>query len=212
MDFKEALQDYSETPLPLHVVLHMLKGYKRPHDKINQLVQQKILTPVKKGLFIPGLKSNISRPEPFLIANHLRGPSYVSLESALAYWGLIPERVFEISSVTLKSSKEYHTPVGTFTYLHTTLPYYAFGIKAIALTGKQNILIASPEKALCDKIIMTSGILLRSTKQVQSFLLDDLRMDEEQLKQLDVEAIISWSEAALKRESLHMLAKTLNTL
>lgn len=212
MDFKEALQDYAEAPLALNVILHLLKSYKRPYDKINELVKQQVLLPVKKGLFIPGAKTTITKPEPFLIANHLWGPSYVSMETALGYWGFIPERVFEISSVTVKSAKTYNTKAGRFSYFHASIPYYSFGIKNIELTKKQTIMIASPEKALCDKIVMTAGILLRSTKQVKDYLLDDLRMDEDSLQKLDTNEINCWIDSALKKESLLMLVKTLKNL
>jgi len=212
MDFKEALREYAEAPLPLQLILDMLKGYKRPYDKINELVRQQVLLPVKNGLFIPGAKTTIAKPEPFLIANHLWGPSYVSLETALAYWGFIPERVFEISSVTVKSTKTYLTKAGRFTYFYASLPYYAYGIKSIALSKKQMVMIASPEKALCDMIVMTSGILLRSTKQVKDYLLEDLRIDEEMLKKLDANEINGWIDSAQKKESLLMLVKTLKNL
>ena len=190
----------------------MLKSYKRPYDKINELVRQQVLLPVKKGLFIPGANTKVTKPEPFLIANHLWGPSYVSMETALAYWGYIPEKVFEISSVTVKSAKTYTTKAGRFSYFHASTPYYAFGIKSIELTKKQTIMIASPEKAICDNIVMTSGILLRSTKQVREYLLDDLRMDEEMLPKLNANEINSWLDSALKKESLLILVKTLKYL
>lgn len=212
MEFKEALAEYAEAPLQLQVLLHLLKDYKRPYDKINELVRQEILTPVKKGLFIPGAKTNIAKPEPFLIANHLWGPSYVSVDTALSYWGFIPERVFEISSVTVKNTKTYLTKAGRFSYLHAPLPYYSIGIKSIQLSKKQIVMIASPEKALCDKIIMTSGILLRSTKLVSEYLLDELRMDEEMLQKLDTNEIESWINISPKKESLKMLVKALKNL
>ncbi len=212
MDFKEAIQDFSEAPLSSQLLLSVLKNYKRPFDKINELVKQELLTPIKKGLFIPGIRTNIAKPEPFLIANHLWGPSYVSLDAALAYWGLIPERVYEISSVTTKSTKTYHSLVGRFSYFHAALPYYALGIKSVSLTKKQTVMIASPEKALCDKIVMTSGIILRSPKQALSYLIDDLRTDEALLRQLNSNEILSWIEVSPKKESLQMMVKTLNKL
>jgi hypothetical protein len=73
-------------------------------------------------------------------------------------------------------------------------------------------MIASPGKALCDKIIMTTGILLRSTKQVRDYLLDELRMDEEMLGKLDINEIESWITNSSKKESLQMLVKTLKNL
>lgn len=169
----------AEEPLTRQIMIDLLKDYNRPNDKINELVKKGELTTVKKGLYVTGPKINITKPEPFLIANHLWGPSYVSLETALSYWGLIPERVYEISSITTKTSKNYKTPIGRFSYYRAPLPYYSFGIKSVQLTPKQVALIVSPEKAICDKIIITSGILLRSQKQTREYLVNDLRMDEE---------------------------------
>jgi predicted transcriptional regulator of viral defense system len=212
MSFRETVQEYAGEPLTRQILMDLLKEYKRPNDKINELVKKGELTTVKKGLYIPGPKINMLKPEPFLVANHLWGPSYVSLETALSYWGLIPERVFEISSVTIKSTKTYKTEIGRFSYFHAPLPYYSFGIKSTSLTPRQVVLIASPEKALCDKIIMTSGIFLRSARQVQEFLMDDLRIDEESLRQFDLKAIDSWVKEAPKKSSLTMLTKTLREL
>lgn len=118
---------------------------------------------------MPGPESDLPVPNTFLIANHLRGPSYVSLESAMYYWGMIPERVHEISSVTLKTSKKYTTPLGRFRFLHLAAPYYSFGIESVQLAPQQMALIASREKAICDKIILTAGVLLRSIRQTQDF-------------------------------------------
>jgi hypothetical protein len=212
VDFRDAVEQYEEEPLTGQIMMDLLRDYQRPYDKISELVKKGQLTPVKNGLYVPGPNTRLRKPEPFLVANHLRGPSYVSLEAALSYWGLIPERVYEVSSVSTKTAKTYSTPLGRFSYFRAPLPYYAFGIRSVALTAKQVVLIASPEKALCDKIVMTSGILLRSAKQVQEFLIDDLRIDEEQLQKLNAEEIASWLEYAPKNSSLSLLVKTLNHL
>jgi hypothetical protein len=212
MDFRDMIEQYEEEPLTRQIMMDLLQEYRRPYDKINELVKEGHLTPVKNGLYIPGPNMKMLKPKPFLVANHLRGPSYVSLEAALSYWGFIPERVFEVSSVTTKPGKTYSTPLGRFSYFRAPLPYYAFGIKSVALTEKQVVLMASPEKAICDKIVMTSGILLRSTKQVQEFLIDDLRIDEEQLKELNVKEIGSWIDNAPKKNSLKLLTKMLGNL
>jgi hypothetical protein len=210
--FPELIESYAEEPLTRQVILYLLRSYKRPNDKINELVKNGILTTLKKGLYIPGPKLNIQRPEPFLIANHLWGPSYVSLESALSYWSFIPERVYEISSVTIKNTKTYNTSIGRFSYQHVRSPYYSFGIRSISLTPKQVALIASPEKALFDKVILTAGVSLRSTKQTLAFLIDDMRMDEDKLRELNVEEMATWIGGAPKLTSLQMLIKTLSSL
>jgi hypothetical protein len=82
----------------------------------------------------------------------------------------------------------------------------------VRLTEFQTALIASPEKAICDKIVLTSGVLLRSVSQTIDFLIDDMRMDEEHLQNLDISAIQSWVEDAPKRSSLQMLVNTLQRL
>ncbi len=209
MNFRKRLKEYSEAPITRHVILELLADYQRPNDKISELIKNKELVAIKRGLYIAGPETELPTPEPFLIANHLRGPSYVSLESALAYWNMIPERVYEISSVTMKPSKTYITSVGRFSFMQLKTPYYSYGIKNIIHSAKQSMLIASPEKALCDKIILTSNVNLRSVKQTRDFLLEDLRMNYEILSTLDTKTIDLWINNAPKKESLKMLVKTL---
>jgi hypothetical protein len=80
--------------------------------------------------------------------------------------------------MTTKSSKEFNTPTGIFTYTHLPLPYYAFGLNMVRLAEDQHTIFAPPEKALCDKIVSTPGILLRSISRVTAYLLEDLRIEE----------------------------------
>ena len=107
---------------------------------------------LNSGLFIK-LRNNYytlkdSSPSLYLIANKLYQPSYVSLEKALAYYGMIPEVVYTITSITTKPTREFTTPKGVFSYQR---------IKQIAYTGyspKQMeggvVLFAEPAKALAD--------------------------------------------------------------
>ena len=190
-------------------MLDLLRDYKRPHDKISELVKRKMLTQVNRGLFIPGPATLVEVPEDLLLANHLWGPSYVSSDSALAYWGLIPERMYETISMTTHLAKSYQTPVGRFRYIRLPLPYYAYGIKSIALTASQTCMIAGKEKALCDKIITTQRLKLRSVKQARHYLMEDLRIQTEDLRALDTKEIEDYLTDAPKRESLSILVKTL---
>ncbi|SMC65903.1 type IV toxin-antitoxin system AbiEi family antitoxin domain-containing protein [Pedobacter africanus] len=212
MDFKYLAKYYNNAPLTRSIMLDMLKDYRRPNDKISELIKSGDLLPLKKGLYVPGIKADLAGPELFLIANHLWGPSYVSLEAALSYWGLIPERVYEISSITMKLSKKYKTPKGRFSYRFVPSPYYSFGIISIELSPEQVAIVATPEKALCDKIVTTAGLVLRSSTQTLNFLLEDLRIDEESLRKLNIKELSSWIEDAPKKESLRMLVKTLEKL
>ena len=212
MVFQEAIQDYAEQPITKQALLDLLKDYKRPYDKITELGKQGLLVLVRRGVYIPGPNLNIAKPESLLLANHLLGPSYVSLETALSHWGLILERVFETSSVTTQKSAVYKTPAGRFSYTHIPLPYYSFGIQQVELTKKQMVLMATPEKAICDKIITTSGLLLRSSKQVKELLMDDLRIERSMLRNLNHKEISKWLIDAPKKSSLNMLIKTLKEL
>ena len=166
MDFRKMIKEYAETPISRHLILELLKDYQSPNDKISELIKSEELISIRRGLYITGPKMDLPTPEPFLIANHLRGPSYVSLESALSYWNMIPERAYEISSVTIRTSKLYKTPVGRFSYQQLKIPYYSFGIKNIEYSTKQTMLVASPEKALCDKVVLTPKIYLKTLIQL----------------------------------------------
>ncbi len=212
MDIKQAIQAHSNQPLTHQLLLSLLQGYKRPNEKIHALLNQGILESIKKGLYISGPAVNARKPESFLLANHILGPSYVSLDAALSYYGLIPERVYEVSSMTVKASRNFKTLLGLFTYIRLPLPYYSFGLQQVKLAEEQFAMIASPEKALSDKVITTSGILLRSTKNARSYLLEDLRMEEDVLKNLDTKTMMEWLPDAPKKESLLMIIKTINGL
>ncbi len=193
-------------------LMSLLRGYAKPRDRVSALLADGSLVRVKKGLYVPGSKLDLVSPELFLVANHLRGPSYVSLEAALSHWSFIPERVYEVTSATTKTTKTYNTEIGRFSYHHLPLPYYSMGIERVTLTKKQTVLMASPEKAICDKIVTTSGILLRSISQVITFLTEDMRIEENMLIKLNSDMIDSWIKDAPKKSSLEMLTKTLKAL
>ena len=212
MDFLRLIKDYTNAPITRHVLLEILREYKRPNDKISELIKNGELVSLRRGLYVPGPSTGLPIPESFLIANHLRGPSYVSLEAAFSFWGFIPERTYEISSVTIKPSKKIKTPIGRFGYQQLPTPYYSYGIRSVELTTNQLVLLASPEKAICDKIVLTPMVNLRSVKQTRAFLLDDLRMDEHLLRTLNLEMISTWLEDAPKKSSLKMLISTLKEI
>ena len=212
MNLRRKIKTYTHAPISHNVIMEALTTYSRPNDKISEMIKSGELVSLRRGLYVPGPELDLPIPESFVIANHLRGPSYVSLESALSYWDLIPERVYETSSVTTKTTKTYQTSLGRYSFQHLSTPYYSFGIRSVRLTEQQTALIASPEKAVCDKIVLTAGVILRSISQTMDFLMEDLRIDEEQLQTLDVSTIETWVEDAPKRSSLQMLVNTLQGL
>jgi hypothetical protein len=212
MNLVRSIQNFSAQPLTHQLLISLLAGYKRPNDKIHELITAGIIEPVKKGLYLPALTISARRTEPFLLANHILGPSYVSFDSALSYYGLIPEQVFEISSATTKAPRQFSTSAGTYSFTRLALPYYSFGIRQLEIAEKQNVLIASPEKALFDKIIDTSGVKLRSKASAKTYLLDYLRIDEGGLEKFDTEMMEMWLPDAPKKESLNMVIKVIRDL
>lgn len=212
MEFREAIRSFEGQPITRQILEGLLKNYKRPGDRITDLIKQGVLTQLKSKIYIPGPALKMRGPEPFLLANHLAGPSYVSMETALSHWHIIPERVYEISSATTGRSKIFSAAVNRYSYIHLPLPYFSFGQRSVEVATRQVAIIATPEKALCDTIIATSALLFRSTKQVKPWLLDDMRMDRDELRKLRPAIIRDWLPNAPKKESLEWLVKTLEEL
>ncbi len=209
MDVTQSIQQYASYPIPHHLMAWLLKEYRQPNDKIHYLIKNGILQQIKRGLYVAGPKITSSKPDPFLVANHILGPSYVSLESALSYHGLIPEKVYEITSVTIKAKRRFSTPLGVYSYTRLPLPYYSYGIRSVEVDRQHRFLIASPEKALFDKIITTAGVEFRSKASVLTYIENDLRIDIDTLKNLDISIMESWISTSPKKDSLSRLTQTI---
>jgi predicted transcriptional regulator of viral defense system len=143
------------------------------------------------------------------VANHLYGPSYVSLESALAYYGLIHERVFAMRSVCMKLRKQYETPIGRFEYVKVPEKYYPIGVNPEIIDNSYSFLIATPEKALCDKIINTPQLRLQSVRAIQVYLEEDLRFEMSVLSSFNSEIVKECIEFGKKKTELTQLLKLL---
>lgn len=166
------------------VLLDALAGYRKPRDKITRLLTSKTIIRLKKGLYCFGeafRKEPVSRE---YIANLIYGPSYVSLEYALSYHGLIPERVEIVTSVTTGRSRDFDTPLGTFSYHMLEGDRYAVGA-ILEKSGKTPFLIASPEKALTDKIWTDKRFSGLRLSDYDAYLYDDLRIDREAFSGFD---------------------------
>lgn len=147
-------------------------------------------------------------------ANRLLSPSYVSFEYALVYHGLIPERVYEVTSATSKPKKSFDTLLGRFSYRTVPARVYALGIQWLYDEKEGGRLIAMPEKALCDTLRAQKGLGRLSQKRLLAFLEEDLRIEPEDLFALDSEAIRAIAIAygsPLLRELGVMIAKRRKT-
>ena len=206
------LQALKSTPFTHATLKSLLKNYKNPNDKIKRMVKQGEIIRVKQSLYVLGdiyYDVNISKE---LLANLIYGPSYISLEYALSYYGLIPERVYEITSITIKMKKRYDTAFGRFTYIKSPACLYSKGITIKSNKDHTSYLMASVEKALCDKIIFTQKLGIASVDAMIEYLQYDLRVDMDELKGFDLDIINQCISCGYKVKLLHLLYKTIEKL
>jgi len=109
---------------------------------------------LRRGVYLLAPPYRKVEPHPFLIANHLRSGSYVSLQSALAHYGMIPEHVPVVTSVTTARPERLDTPVGTYSFQHVKQSCF-FAYVQVEISQRQRAFIATPEKALLDLMYLT---------------------------------------------------------
>jgi hypothetical protein len=165
------------------MLMHHLREYKKPRDKITVLLKNEEIIRIKKGLYIFG--SNYRRkPVPLeILANVVYSPSYLSLEYALSKYGLIPERSYAVTSICLNRSRKFSTPIANFVYKTRPLSVYPIGIQSIALPGEGSYLIALPEKALVDFLSQQKEI--KDVQEMKEHLYENLRMEQADLKKFN---------------------------
>ena len=160
-----------------------LADYKNKNNKISRDIQSGKLYKV-----IPGLYETDPNTAGYLLASSIYGPSYISFEYALSYYGFIPERVSTITCATFnkKKKKQYRTDFGTFTY--RDIPNDAYPEELLLKTeGSYSYQIATPEKAICDKLYTLSP--LGNYSNLEDMLFNDLRIEEESLNKLNIDKI-----------------------
>lgn len=162
-----------------------LKDYASPRNKVSRMNRTGDLIRIRRGLYMKEGDPDISRR---ILANIIYGPSYISFEYALSYHGLIPEQVKSITSAVFRKNKTktYRTPLGEFHYYLVPDAAYPYGIMRLP-EGRSFFLVASPEKALCDTLIKVKPA--GSRRDFESLLYEDLRIDRDDVLNLDAKAI-----------------------
>lgn len=178
------------------------------NQKIRSLERDKLVIRLKRGLYVcsPGVTGSALSTE--LIANHLYTPSYISMSSALRYYGLIPERVYVMQSMTLKHSRDFDTPVGRYEYTHISKKSFSVGLTSIKEQGYAFV-IATPEKALCDLVANSPGVNLRYPKEAALYLEEDIRMDLSDFRQMDPTILAAYAKVGKKGDSIRTILKLL---
>ncbi|HHT66925.1 MAG TPA: hypothetical protein GX010_01660 [Erysipelotrichaceae bacterium] len=161
------------------------KNYSNINQKISIETKKNNLIRIKRGLYTDDLK--VDGP---VIANVCYGPSYLSFEYALSYYGLIPEYVSVYTSACFgkKNNKRYQLKNATFEYRSVPDKVFSYGITYLTNEKGVRYKIARKEKALCDTLY--SKYPVRSIKDLKIMLFDDLRIDEDEFMELDFDFII----------------------
>lgn len=203
------VRQYGIVPISTRVISESMPEYRSMRDKVSRMASQGQLIRLKRGLFVVDPEVSQQELSSELIANHIYGPSYVSFQSALSYYGLIPERVFAVQSVVMKRARVFENVLGRFEYVTMPVDYYSIGVRQEIIENNYAFLIASPEKALCDLIIATSGLRIQSQRAMREYLYDDLRIDEDEHPEWDLEIIRECIHHGRKRRELRFLLQVL---
>jgi len=137
----------------------LLTGDVDPNDVRRQLsrwVKAERLYRLRRGLYALAPPFQKVKPHPFVIANRMVRGSYVSLQSALAHYGLIPEVVPVVTSVTTARPGRWETPLGTYEFRHIKIELF-FGYRRVEVSPGQRAFMATPEKALLDLAYLHPG-------------------------------------------------------
>ena len=202
------LSEIGLVPVTTSIIESLYPELKSPDKKVVWLEKNGYIIRLKRGLYVvnPEHSGKILSSE--LIANHLYAPSYISMSTALRYYGLIPEAVYVHQSMTVKHSRSFQTPIGSYDYKYISREAFPVGVQSIH-KGDYAFLMASPEKALCDLIANSSKVNLRYMKDVEIYLEQDIRMDMDEFYKMNATIFEDYIKVGKKADSISTLLKFL---
>ncbi|MFH1037313.1 MAG: hypothetical protein V1789_01400 [PVC group bacterium] len=114
------------------------------------------IIPLRRGVYLLASPYRKLEPHPFLLANAMKAASYVSLQSALAHYGMIPEYTPVVTSVTTGRPENIETRFGAFSFTHIKKSWF-LGYRQAEVAPGQTAFIGTPEKCLLDLVYLTPG-------------------------------------------------------
>lgn len=205
---KRELSNIGPIPATTSIIESLYSELKSPKKKVAWLEKNGYIIRLKRGLYVVNPEHSGKRLSSELIANHLYAPSYISMSTALRYYGLIPEAVYTHQSMTIKHSRNFHTPLGNYDYKCIAREAFAVGVRSVQ-NNDYAFLIASPEKALCDLIANSSKVNLRYLTDVESYLENDIRMDMDEFYKFNPAIFKKYIKVGKKADSIATLLKFL---
>lgn len=198
------LEHIANIPVTTSAISSLFSEMKAGNQKVRNLEFGGKIIRLKKGLYVVDPSVSHVPLSSELIANHIYAPSYVSMSSALRYYGLIPETVYITQSMTIKHSRSFDTPIGRFDYTFMNRDAFHIGVTSINKKSYA-FLMATPEKALCDLIANSPQVNLRYVKDVETYLIEDIRMDIEDILNMDISIFERYAEVGKKAKSVQTL-------
>ncbi|MCR5714816.1 MAG: hypothetical protein K6F98_07835 [Bacteroidales bacterium] len=203
---KNSLLQFAGIPISGADIKSCFPDLSSPEKKIQSLEKSGEIIRLKRNLFIVNQELSGKETDVRLCANHIYGPSYVSFQWALRYYGMIPERVFLMTSATTKRTRFFETPIGNFRYVQVPAPYFPIGVESRQEQGI-SFLMATREKALCDTILLDDFVPNQSIKALAVYLEEDIRLDMDILAELDVNIMEQCARSGRKAQIFKNLIK-----
>lgn len=204
-------KEIGNTPIDFATLAAFFPEHKCKYNKISALEKEETLLRLKQGLYVPTSEASGQPLSEGLIANHLYGPSYVSMQYALRYYGLIPEHVYTVTSVTTKRSRIFQNSLARFEYVHVEEAAFHIGVRMEKTENGSSFLIASPEKALCDLIADTSYLNLRYKNEILIWLEEDIRFNMDELSRFDTGILREYAKVGKKKNMINQLIKIIES-
>ena len=202
------LSEIGVIPVTTSILESLYPELKSANKKVTWLEKQGFIIRLKRGLYVVNPEYSGKTLSSELIANHLYTPSYISMSTALRYYGLIPEAVYVHQSMTVKHPRSFQTPIGNYDYKYISRKAFSIGVRSMH-KDDYAFLIASPEKALCDLIADSSKAILRYMKDVEIYLEQDIRMDMDEFYKMDATIFEDYIHVGKKADSISTLLKFL---
>jgi len=158
-------------------------------NQLNFWVKKSYIENISRGIY---KITDFELKDPFLLSNFIYFPSYISLESALNYYGIIPDILFGTTSVTLNKTKIFKTKKYGVFYYHHIKPELFFGFQTILVEKNYSYNIALPEKAIFDYFYLKT----KKVESVEGFI-EEMRLSLP--KKFNLKKLKIWSNFVSKK-------------
>ncbi len=180
---QKLIQSINAPELSTSMLIGLLSEYKDPRKKIHSLVKGGFLKSIKQGVYLVNQEIGLRPYSMEILANLIYAPSYISLETALSFYGFIPERVSTTTSISISKGRRFLTPVGEFIYHHVKESIYSEGVCLREVYQDTFCQFASPEKAILDFLyIREKKGKFTNSKKYFNYLIESYRLDSNLIK------------------------------